>query len=144
MTDTTPHVDRRVIAPRFTRFGAWLLDILVCAMLVSGVQRVFPFFWDEPANLVPAFAYLCAAHACFGRTLGKWVVGLKVVGRGTDRPPSPWAAALRSLWVFLPLIPVVGQFLAVADWLWSFFDEEKRCLHDRLAGTLVVNARVKD
>ncbi|GAA4974281.1 putative RDD family membrane protein YckC [Nonomuraea thailandensis] len=144
MTESAPQVDRRTISPRLTRLGAWLVDILVCAVLVATTQQVLSADWDEPVASIPAFVYFWLLHARFGRTLGKWLAGIKVVARGTDRPPSLWAAAVRSLWVFLTAIPAVGWVVGMADWLWSFFDGEKRCLHDLLAGTVVVNAQAKD
>ncbi|MEV0826260.1 RDD family protein [Nonomuraea rubra] len=144
MTATALHVDSRIIAPRLSRFGAWLVDIVVCAILVSGLQQLFSVNWDEPVNLLPGLAYFVLFHTWSGRTPGKWLLGIKVVARGTDRPPSWWASALRSVWLLFPLIPVVDWVVGLADWLWSFYDRDKRCLHDVLAGTVVVIASAKD
>ena len=75
-----------------------------------------------------------------GQTLGKRWAGIRIVK--VDGSPSTFVSAvvLRS-WVFalLGAIPVLGALLALADVL-AIFGSERRCLHDQLAGTIVIRA----
>lgn len=67
-----------------------------------------------------------------GKTLGKSLLNLRVVNTDGDTPD--FAALL--------LRNVIGYFASVATLLGgfiiAFFDEERRTLHDRLAGTRVI------
>ncbi len=102
-----------------------------------------------------ALAYFWALEAKGGATLGKRVLGLRVV-RAADRSPAGvWLSGARTLLFltgpaifalstprnFLPgvaLISLLGVALWVADSLVLATDPHKRSLHDKLAGTLVV------
>ena len=66
-----------------------------------------------------------------GQTPGKRALGLRVVSVKGLRLVTPLQAVLRYLSYFLSLITVVGFFLPV-------FREDKRALHDLVAGTLVI------
>jgi len=66
-----------------------------------------------------------------GQTLGKMALGIKVVtadGNEISAKQAWGRAAMRS---------AIGFFCAVVD-VPVFFDEEKKCLHDMVAGTRVV------
>jgi uncharacterized RDD family membrane protein YckC len=102
-----------------------------------------------------ALAYFWALQANGGATLGKRLLGLRVV-RAADRSPAgAWVSGVRtilfligpSLVVFsaprnyVPLVAavgVLGAVLWIADSLVAATDPQKRALHDRLAGTIVV------
>lgn len=76
----------------------------------------------------------CAAFAFLrgGRTLGRWVLGLRLVdARGL--PPSPLRAVLRAvLAVFSFALFLVGFWLAL-------FDRRGQALHDKLTRTFVIH-----
>jgi uncharacterized RDD family membrane protein YckC len=66
-----------------------------------------------------------------GQTLGKRLMGLRVIGlRGTA--PGALGGILRFLTLMLSVLP------AGLGWLWCLFDRERRALHDHLAGTYVI------
>ena len=77
-------------------------------------------------------AYLVLFHAGAGQTIGKRLVGVRVI-EGYGQPRGLGRAALRTL----ALIPSVG--LVGLGVLWIGFDRERRALHDRLADTLVIH-----
>ena len=78
----------------------------------------------------------------YGQTIGKRVMGTRIVSAtdgeivqlgkvfGLRYAPFQLAAA----------IPVIGNFIGVVDVLF-IFREDRRCLHDLLAGTKVIKAR---
>ena len=82
--------------------------------------------------------YLLANH---GQTIGKRLARTRIVSVKTGEILSLWEVfGLR----YLPIsvagqIPVVGQFLVLVDTLF-IFRNDKRCIHDLIAGTRVVEA----
>jgi uncharacterized RDD family membrane protein YckC len=86
------------------------------------------------ALLVLALAvYATLAHALAGATLGKWILGLRVVGPGGARPSFARSAA-RSL------LAVLSAGLFGLGFLLALFTRSGRALHDLLARTWVVVA----
>ena len=75
--------------------------------------------------------YATLLHAGAGQTLGKRVVGIRVID-GFGLPLGLGRSALRAL-ALLPATAVGGLGL-----LWIGFDRERRGLHDRLADTHVI------
>ena len=74
------------------------------------------------------------------QTLGKKVMGIKIVGHDGSRVSLAKIIGLRMLaMLLLELIPGIGPIVGVANVL-MIFQDEQRCLHDRLAGTIVVQA----
>lgn len=75
-----------------------------------------------------------------GQTLGKRWVGVRIVRTDGTRASLPRLLFLRG---FVPGliggIPYLGIFFVLANALW-IFGEEKRCLHDHFADTIVVTA----
>jgi uncharacterized RDD family membrane protein YckC len=143
-------------ATRGARFGAALIDA-VSGMLVIlpmqfalGVWKDFPAvkmsFGQTVAWTVGAFAIFVAMHGYFlvrgAQTIGKRLVGIQIVNV-TDLAPAPVSRIL--LLRYLPtnlvtLIPVVGGFVHLVDTL-AIFREDRRCVHDHIAGTRVVVKR---
>lgn len=76
-----------------------------------------------------------------GQTIGKRIVGLRMVDYETGVPPSVgWLIVLRYLPVqIMAVIPVIGPLLTIIDALF-IFGSERRCIHDQIAGTKVVRA----
>jgi uncharacterized RDD family membrane protein YckC len=77
-----------------------------------------------------------------GQTLGKQVVGIRVVREGGTPMSFGWAL-LREFVIRQLLIGFVGGFLFVPpllDVLWPLWDDENRALHDMIASTRVVRA----
>ncbi|MFF0308724.1 RDD family protein [Streptosporangium sp. NPDC004379] len=99
----------------------------------------------ELAVLAGVFLYVWMQHALWGRTLGKRLLGLRVVAARTGRRLGAGRAALRTLvFPLLVFVPDVGLWCLLAVGLWTLFDPEGRVLHDRWLGAAVVRDRVKD
>ncbi len=75
-----------------------------------------------------------------GQILGKKVLKIRIVTADVGVHPSLLQHfLLRGPIIFvLSLIPVIGQLFATIDTL-CIFREDRRCIHDLLAGTKVVN-----
>ncbi len=75
-----------------------------------------------------------------GRSLGKLIVGTRIVLRD-GRTPGFFRGVVLRHWVMLAIgnIPYIGKPFRLFD-VTRIFREEKRCLHDRIAGTWVVKA----
>jgi len=141
---------REVVSGRYaggvTRLLAAAIDLAVGLSSFAGVSALAAWMWshllDRSApDLAGGWAtaalfgwigaYLVLATIIAGRTIGKALVGLRVVRRdGTA--VGPRSALLRV--VFLP---ISTSFFA-AGLLWSLVDRERRAFHDVLARTVVV------
>ena len=75
--------------------------------------------------------YFTFFHAWFGQTLGKMIIGIKVVSEN-DMAPSASMAFLRWTGYMLSLLPFAAGFL------WSAVDKDHDAWHDKLALTKVV------
>lgn len=74
-----------------------------------------------------------------GQTLGKLVCRIRIVRLNGARAGFLHAFLLRSAVIgFISGVPVVGWMIAVIDPL-LIFREDRRCLHDLIAGTAVVD-----
>ncbi|MFF4415630.1 RDD family protein [Streptosporangium sp. NPDC001559] len=99
--------------------------------------EVYPTAPAVPAGL---FLYFWVQHVLWGRTPGKWLLGIRVVAAGTRS--SAGRAALRALaFPLLALVPGAGLWLLLVDGLWTLFDAEGRVLRDRLLGFTVIRDR---
>lgn len=141
------------------RLGARLLDIVIIGipMTVLYVVLIVPAFMaaangDAPGAyptggmimfylilLIASIGYEAGMIATRGATLGKQLLGIKVVDEATGNIPGWGPAILR--W----LIPTLGGFVCgIGTWvvyLSPFFDATRRNQgwHDKVAKTLVIN-----
>ena len=75
-----------------------------------------------------------------GQTLGKMVCKIKIVDLAGQNPGFVKAFLLRSLVPgIIGAVPFLGPFFSLADPLF-IFREDRRCIHDLIAGTRVVTA----
>ncbi|GAA1017450.1 hypothetical protein Aple_032560 [Acrocarpospora pleiomorpha] len=89
--------------------------------------------------------YFWLLHARWGQTLGKRLCRLKVVSSTTGEVPNIRDSGLRALvHPVLTAIPYLGAVLYLADALWMFADPKRRCLHDVIAKTVVIDLRDPD
>lgn len=146
---TAPRSDvqfERLRAPFSLRCGALLVDYVVLVGIVTFATLLARFFDDAGnASFVLTVGYLTAAATAVlnfglivgisGRTLGKWVAGLRIERRDGE-PLSFVRALLRHLLGYpLTLVTLGLGFLVAA------FHPQGRALHDLLAGTVVVRSR---
>jgi len=130
-----------------TRFMARMLDTLVtvAACLVGAIGFLFEKKAIGAVTLAVALvaieSYQWFLITSTGRSLGKRWCGIKIVQRD-GRPINFVSGVLLREWIPLgvQMIPTVGSVLGIVDSLFIFRDD-RRCLHDLLAGTKVVDAR---
>ncbi len=80
-------------------------------------------------TLLFAATYTIVLHALFGQTVGKLVVGVRVLADGD--PPPFGASLLRFCSYFVSLVPIGGGYVMAG------LRRDKRALHDLIAGTRV-------
>jgi uncharacterized RDD family membrane protein YckC len=139
----------------FRRFSALLVDIVV--LIFFSLLLVFlsllgyrvglaahqsSMSWASEQGLLSVLlgawiflvcGYFVVLHRMEGRTVGKWLFGLRVVGAG--RGPITFGQALIRWLAAVITAPLLLGFLRV---LWN---REKRGWHDLLAGTWVIRER---
>ena len=79
--------------------------------------------------------YFILFHAWSGQTIGKMIMGIRVVTT-ENKQVSPAVAFLRWTGYILSFVPLASGFL------WSAVDKDHCAWHDRLAQTRVVSAEM--
>jgi uncharacterized RDD family membrane protein YckC len=128
----------RLRAPFSLRCGALLIDYIIVVgvlALATMAARVFGGDVRRGGSFILFVGYLTTAGVAFvnfvllanlsGRTLGKWIAGLRIERRDGE-PLSVGRALLRHLGL---------------GFLFAAFDPQGRALHDWIAGTVVVRRR---
>jgi uncharacterized RDD family membrane protein YckC len=140
----------RPLARRSERLLAAIFDQFAYAIpTVSGFLAVRDMAYTDASGLRLRIwisgwlvVFLCQVYllSTRGQTLGKLAVGVRIVDQD-DESNSGFVRAwlLRSLvpWL-ITFFPLLGQLFWLAD-LVAIFGEERRCLHDGIAGTKVVS-----
>jgi uncharacterized RDD family membrane protein YckC len=141
-------------APLSRRVAAFFIDQALLFAVVIGLALAFGV---ETGNVTDtdrdtvlaisllgvalAIAYHTISVARYGRTVGKRLMGLRVVAMPHGGQVAWSYAALRAL---VPsaavLLPVVGNVAGLAVYAWAVFDKRRQGLHDKLAGTMVTPA----
>jgi uncharacterized RDD family membrane protein YckC len=155
-----PTDEVEVIADPWRRFAGAIVDYFVLQVSVFGVFAVFLAWTDHHesvrkvawATALFAYLYVIVPTAVWGRTLGKYVVGTRVVLAEDGRVPG-WSRSI-ARWGMVALPPGIVT-LTLPRWsfpvylVWSIvvyipilYDPWRRGLHDRVAGTVVVTHRV--
>ena len=125
------------LAHPLRRAYAFLIDI---GLMLAVVYMVAPFAGGRLFSATSAiidvfvfFGYFVFTTGFFGRTVGKWVAGIKVVD-GDGNTPGVAVAIPREM---------AGRFVAVVavgiGLFWIAFDPKHQGWHDKIAGTYVVN-----
>ena len=135
-----PGMEGLVLAEWWRRFGALVVDFAVLWLPTWAVTRSM----DRPVRLVVSIVVGVIYFALLnggakGQTLGKMVWGTRVRDAATGGPLGPAKAAMRYLVPSLLSIVTFG-LIWFPDGLWLFWDRRRQTLHDKLAGSVVVNA----
>jgi uncharacterized RDD family membrane protein YckC len=131
-----------------------LLDGVISAIIVVPIfffMGAFSGEIREEANLgIEIFQYLAGWAVFFllngyflvtrGQTIGKMIVSTKVVNKKGETPPPLDIIGKRYLIPSLIYaIPIAGQIFSLVNALF-IFREDKRCIHDHIADTYVIEA----
>ncbi|MDE0802100.1 MAG: RDD family protein [Acidimicrobiales bacterium] len=152
-------------APRARRLGGRVVDLVVAgwvlafaAIEIDGrllggdvlARRPLEAVTPEGTRLAVITALVIVAleivpTALWGRTPGKVMLGLRCVDVDTGGPPGVIRSVFRGLllhaWV---AIPVLGWVLPAAITVTTVFAPSGRGVHDRLSGSIVVDAAGPD
>lgn len=144
------------LADRGMRLVAAIIDtllmlvILVPAMFAGGyvssiMAGVEPNFVTQMQWALVGFVVFLVIQGfplySSGQTWGKKALGMKIVDLQGNKPEFGRLIALRYLITqVIGLVPVLGTIYQFVNVLF-IFGEDRRCLHDKIAGTRVVVAR---
>ena len=144
-------IDEDDLAEPWRRLVGFAIDWMVLVMIALVIASVLgidlgggdalrlPTSVRLVQGLVTA-VYRIGFTASRGQTPGKMLVGTKVVMARTAQIPGLGAAAMRwvipGVFVFLPGVSVIAAVI----YGWLLFDDQRRGLHDKAAGTVVVLA----
>lgn len=109
-------------APLGRRFGALMIDWILCVLAASLYADPRHVGWPPVVLLVLVYGFFLGL---FGYTPGMWITKLRCVSVRTGAPVGILRALLRGL-LLVPVVPAL------------IMDEQRRGLHDRAAGTIVV------
>lgn len=138
--------DMHVLADRGTRLGAHLIDV---GLYMACFFLMIPFAVTENEGIVMAgFGLGCLAFLGLwiyqmvlisqsGQSLGKKWTGIKIVKIDGSEVDFTSGVVLRS-WVIGAINAIIG-IVGIVDVL-MIFAEDRRCLHDHIAGTKVIVA----
>jgi uncharacterized RDD family membrane protein YckC len=149
-------VSEPALARREHRLAASFVDSIVATVCllpiaftpaISGslLNRSHIPFLGTLEMVAIAILMFVVVHAYFlvknGQTIGKKIVGIKIVDLDNQVPPLSVLLGRRYLPVLLlPLISVVGALLWLVDVL-LIFKVNRRCIHDLIANTKVIVSR---
>jgi|688.fasta_scaffold00104_7 uncharacterized RDD family membrane protein YckC len=148
------------LAGRGERFLAALIDGLIVGVisfvLGFGLGMVMVLglgtaFMETPlASIITQGAGLLIGVACYlgingyflvksGQTVGKKVMNIRVIQEGNASVPDLSTSYFKRLFItqLVSIIPILGGLYALVDAV-MIFSADKRCLHDRIAGTQVI------
>lgn len=99
------------------------------ALAAAGILVVLFFF----TPILMILVYSVVLHACGGQTVGKIIMGIKLIA--TDGTPVTGGVAfLRLVAVILSLLPLGAGFF------WAAISRKRTTWHDMVAGTIVIAA----
>ena len=141
------------LARRLTRLAASILDGVI-GMVVAIPSLYALGVWDylvrgenPPLQIIAAatvlgFIAFLLIHGYFlksnGQTIGKKLLGIRISDLDGNVPSFAAVILLRYLPISLvSMIPVLGSLYPTVDVLF-IFRRDRRCIHDLIAGTMVV------
>ena len=160
VTGTVGSSDTIEQAGRGIRLGAAIIDGLVMALLiyvpalvVGGTSGLFagstadPYaFFFGPFGIALGVGFLIWAVITLilvkrnSQTIGKKLLGIKVVRSDGSHASLARIFWLRNIVNAIPsMIPIIGYVYSLVDHLF-IFSENRQCLHDKIADTIVVKA----
>ncbi len=135
------------------RLVARLVDTLIVGVpLATIVTALFSRHTAQTVVAPVAFAavylvYEAVQVALWGRTVGKWLTGIAIVSADGERLRVSQALVRSVIYALppaarpVPVLNVIAGFFWVAEVGLLYEGAHRQALHDRAAGTLVVNTR---
>jgi uncharacterized RDD family membrane protein YckC len=148
--ETTYPTDSLPLATIPRRFVGWAIDYLLFGIpftfVAFGVNTsndgntlAEPPVWATFGFAAASAIYATVFVAIRGRTLGAWIIGVRIVRIDDGYVPGWSKAGIRALLpMALQAVPVVGILLMATMYVTALFNPRRQGLHDRAAGTIVV------
>jgi len=148
------------LAGRGARLGAVIIDALIIFPILFGIAKATGF-WNTmlprlangiPLSMEENIVAFLVGQTLFlilngvflnnnGQTIGKKIMNIKIVSMERKQVGIIKLYTLRYLvFSFVNQIPAVGSLINLVNILF-IFGKERRCLHDRIAGTCVIKAK---
>lgn len=146
-----------ILASRWSRLWASLIDGIIALLYTIPVMSYLGI-WESAMQgevVIPLDATIklvifgwvmfFAIHGHllgkYGQTVGKKLLGISIVTLDGVKPDFWPLIAKRYLPLALVVyIPFIGSYLSTGDVLF-IFRKDKRCVHDLIAGTVVINSK---
>lgn len=141
------------LASRWARLWGSLIDGLIMLVILVPIMFFTGFFAMIQSGTEPSFLFnilMLLVSVCVflafnfnllknqGQTIGKKVMGTKIVGINNEKALMEDHILKRYLTYFLPgQIPIIGSIFSLINLLF-IFGPEKRCIHDLAGKTKVV------
>lgn len=141
------------------RFGGAFIDGMVGAIILFPLLYAFGFVnWEEmklgiqpdlldkARNAVLGFLAFLVIQGYFlsqsGQTIGKKILGMRIVTLDNAKPDFFKLIFFRYMILrAIYLVPVAGAVFSMANCISIFIGKDRRCIHDRFAGTKVILAK---
>jgi uncharacterized RDD family membrane protein YckC len=89
--------------------------------------------------------YEIVGIAVWGRTIGKWLLGIRVVDARRGTVPGWSESTMRWVPTLVTLVPLVGGLLSLGLWIWALVNlwanSKRQTPFDLFAGTVVISDR---
>ncbi|MFM2600205.1 RDD family protein [Vibrio fortis] len=157
LSSTFENVPEVRLASRWLRFWAVFIDVLIAMVAVIPIylytdyyQKLFETGTVDTSALIVVTAYSWLVFLLLngyllhkkGQTIGKNVMEIAIVDMKGQQLGLLNILGKRILpMTFVLYVPLIGQFIALLNYLFAL-RKNRRCLHDLIAGTQVVNVAV--
>ena len=150
----TDGANENPLASRWTRLGASIIDGIIILVFTLPIMYFTGGFEGFPDGEQPSAFYTLGMgaigliffiiiHGRFlirdGQTIGKRVLGIKIVTLEGKLPDLSHLAKRYGFYLLIGNLPFVGPIINMINILF-IFSESRRCLHDHVGGTKVVQA----
>lgn len=124
-----------VSADFFTRLVAYIIDAVIIGVPVFIVTLILPIMLAYLVGFAASVGYILYFWTTTGQTIGKKVMGLKVVSAETGNILTMQEAGLRYVGYIVSGIPLYLGFL------WVIWDPNRDGWHDKIAKTKVISVK---
>ena len=143
-----------MLASRSTRFFGAILDgiITLAGGIPGGILFLATFDNDDATTMVGMRAMFAGVIAVAivnwvmiaqrGQSIAKRILGMRIIVRDTGELPGFLRGVLLRVWLPAAINQACNLF-SLVDALWIFGDE-RRCLHDLIAGTIVIDVTFEE
>ena len=143
------------LASRWLRLWAAIIDSIIMMCFTVPILYFTGAFEQISAGIQPPLMYTILTGLAGllgfylininllltkGQTIGRKVSNIKIVDLNNNLPTKTHLLKRYSVYLSLAYIPIIGEWLSLINILF-IFGKEKRCVHDLVGQTKVVNSQ---